>query len=149
MIPISGPSNMQGMMGHGDDDSQQAAEAMVQLSGFYGQQQQDESLDIDPNYDPSDYFLGMSSIKKESSEADQGICVKEEEQYGSQISSQDINVEDQPQNPPPAVGIQDDLAISDSDDEMMMIKIPKSEPAAYNEGNNANNNDEGDGDLWF
>ncbi|XP_012287016.1 transcription initiation factor TFIID subunit 1 [Orussus abietinus] len=46
-----------------DDDSQQAAEAMVQLGnvGFYmGEQQllqQDESMDVDPNYDPSDFLL--------------------------------------------------------------------------------------------
>ncbi|XP_016954099.1 transcription initiation factor TFIID subunit 1 isoform X2 [Drosophila biarmipes] len=46
----------------GEDDSQQVAEAMVQLSsvgaGYYAQQQQDESMDVDPNYDPSD-FLAM------------------------------------------------------------------------------------------
>ncbi|XP_017030698.1 transcription initiation factor TFIID subunit 1 isoform X2 [Drosophila kikkawai] len=46
----------------GVDDSQQVAEAMVQLSGvgagYYAQQQQDESMDVDPNYDPSD-FLAM------------------------------------------------------------------------------------------
>nr|CAD7431947.1 unnamed protein product [Timema monikensis] len=47
-----------------DDDSQQAAEAMVQLGnmGYYPQaggiqQEQDESMDVDPNYDPSDFLL--------------------------------------------------------------------------------------------
>ncbi|XP_063240070.1 transcription initiation factor TFIID subunit 1 isoform X2 [Bacillus rossius redtenbacheri] len=48
-----------------DDDSQQAAEAMVQLGnlGYYPSsaaavaQQQDESMDVDPNYDPSDFLL--------------------------------------------------------------------------------------------
>ncbi|XP_058117748.1 transcription initiation factor TFIID subunit 1 isoform X2 [Anopheles coustani] len=44
-----------------EDDSQQAAEAMVQLSGAqYYNATQDESMEIDPNYDPSD-FLGMSN----------------------------------------------------------------------------------------
>lgn len=72
-------------MGTGEDDSQQAAEAMVQLSGigFYTQPQgggrflsfyiekscltliffftiSDDSIDIDPNYDPSD-FLSMNN----------------------------------------------------------------------------------------
>lgn len=47
----------------GGDDSQTAAEAMVQLSGigFYTQSQGgDDSMDIDPNYDPSD-FLSMAN----------------------------------------------------------------------------------------
>uniref|UniRef100_A0A182MJD6 Transcription initiation factor TFIID subunit 1 n=1 Tax=Anopheles culicifacies TaxID=139723 RepID=A0A182MJD6_9DIPT len=44
-----------------EDDSQQAAEAMVQLSSAqYYNAAQDESMEIDPNYDPSD-FLGMSN----------------------------------------------------------------------------------------
>ncbi|PSN40376.1 Transcription initiation factor TFIID subunit 1 [Blattella germanica] len=34
-----------------DDDSQQAAEAMVQLGNI------EESMDVDPNYDPSDFLL--------------------------------------------------------------------------------------------
>ncbi|XP_055631687.1 transcription initiation factor TFIID subunit 1 isoform X2 [Toxorhynchites rutilus septentrionalis] len=43
-----------------EGDSQQAAEAMVQLSGTqYFSQTVEESMEIDPNYDPSD-FLGMS-----------------------------------------------------------------------------------------
>ncbi|XP_055377436.1 transcription initiation factor TFIID subunit 1 [Condylostylus longicornis] len=39
------------------DDSKQVAEAMVQLSGigFYPQSQ-DETMDLDPNYDPSDFL---------------------------------------------------------------------------------------------
>lgn len=50
------------MQGMGEDDSQQAAEAMVQLSGigFYNQSQGgDDSIDMD-NYDPSD-FLSMAN----------------------------------------------------------------------------------------
>uniref|UniRef100_A0A182XX78 Transcription initiation factor TFIID subunit 1 n=1 Tax=Anopheles stephensi TaxID=30069 RepID=A0A182XX78_ANOST len=49
-----------------EDDSQQAAEAMVQLSGAqYYNAAQDESMEIDPNYDPSD-FLGMSNRQQTS-----------------------------------------------------------------------------------
>ncbi|XP_050067932.1 transcription initiation factor TFIID subunit 1 [Anopheles maculipalpis] len=44
-----------------EDDSQQAAEAMVQLSSAqYYNAAQDDTMEIDPNYDPSD-FLGMSN----------------------------------------------------------------------------------------
>ncbi|XP_049286152.1 transcription initiation factor TFIID subunit 1 isoform X2 [Anopheles funestus] len=44
-----------------EDDSQQAAEAMVQLSSAqYYNAAHEESMEIDPNYDPSD-FLGMSN----------------------------------------------------------------------------------------
>ncbi|CRK95113.1 CLUMA_CG008591, isoform A [Clunio marinus] len=45
--------------GQDDNDSQQAAEAMIQL-GYYStsqQPQQDESMDFDPNYDPSDFLI--------------------------------------------------------------------------------------------
>ncbi|XP_066586394.1 transcription initiation factor TFIID subunit 1 isoform X2 [Prorops nasuta] len=72
-----------------DDDSQQAAEAMVQLGnvGFYmGEQQllqQEESMDVDPNYDPSDFLLA-------------GLPARD---------SQEENK------------IQDDLAVSESEDE--------------------------------
>ncbi|KAG7211276.1 hypothetical protein KM043_010582 [Ampulex compressa] len=72
-----------------DDDSQQAAEAMVQLGnvGFYmGEQQllqQDESMDVDPNYDPSDFLLA-------------GLPARDDKGENK---------------------IQDDLAVSESDDE--------------------------------
>lgn len=47
------------LLGQDDNDSQQAAEAMIQL-GYYStnqQQQHDESIDFDPNYDPSDFLM--------------------------------------------------------------------------------------------
>lgn len=59
----SNSQDTQMVQGIGEDDSQQAAEAMVQLSGigFYTQSQGgDDSIDIDPNYDPSD-FLSMAN----------------------------------------------------------------------------------------
>ncbi|XP_063980218.1 transcription initiation factor TFIID subunit 1 [Diachasmimorpha longicaudata] len=73
-----------------DDDSQQAAEAMVQLGnvGFYvGEQQliqQEESMDVDPNYDPSDFLLAGLPPRAEKVSTDK---------------------------------IQDDLAVSESDEE--------------------------------
>lgn len=93
-----------------DDDSQQAAEAMVQLGnvGFYAREQQpilqqDESMDVDPNYDPSDFLLaGLPGREK-----------KEESK------------------------IQDDLAVSESEDENI---VEKQEPPS---------NEEDGGDLWF
>ncbi|KAG8223686.1 hypothetical protein J437_LFUL004051 [Ladona fulva] len=93
-----------------DDDSQQAAEAMVQLGnlGYYPassslvgsstvdmvegnnssiKQDQEESMDVDPNYDPSDFLMqGLPQQKNVPS-------------YGQKLA------------------IQDDLAVSESDDE--------------------------------
>lgn len=164
--------------GCGEDDySQQAAMAMVQLSGFLGGQvaplSQEESFDVDPNYDPSD-FLAMSSIKKEPT-----IATTE---FKSEI---DIDADDLPPMDCGApVGIHDDLAVSDSDDEGngMLLKEPKAEPITDNDndehiagdsmmtaieeihsdpaadsnlvnissGTNNNHQDPGgDGDLWF
>ncbi|XP_015517469.2 transcription initiation factor TFIID subunit 1 [Neodiprion pinetum] len=98
-----------------DDDSQQAAEAMVQLSnvGFYtGEQQmlqQEESMDVDPNYDPSDFLLA-------------GLPSREDKAVDK---------------------IQDDLAVSESDDEAQNNRLEtKHEIEPQQE------EDEG-GDLWF
>lgn len=45
------------ILGQDDNDSQQAAEAMIQLGYYPTPQAQDESLDFDPNYDPSDFLI--------------------------------------------------------------------------------------------
>ncbi|XP_049530186.1 transcription initiation factor TFIID subunit 1-like [Anopheles darlingi] len=59
--------------GHSEDDSQQAAEAMVQLSGTqYYNATQEESMEIDPNYDPSD-FLGMSNRNNQAAVSDTNV----------------------------------------------------------------------------
>lgn len=98
-----------------DDDSQQAAEAMVQLGnvGFYtGEQQllhQEESMDVDPNYDPSDFLLA-------------GLPSREDKTVDK---------------------IQDDLAISESDDEAQNNQLD-----AKQELEPQPEEDEG-GDLWF
>lgn len=56
------PSNASALPPPEEGDSQQAAEAMVALSGTqqFAAQNAEESMEIDPNYDPSD-FLGMSN----------------------------------------------------------------------------------------
>ncbi|XP_046390335.1 transcription initiation factor TFIID subunit 1 [Ischnura elegans] len=93
-----------------DDDSQQAAEAMVQLGnlGYYPassaslvgssgvdiveennssvKQEQEESMDVDPNYDPSDFLM-------------QGLPQQKTSSHGQKLA------------------IQDDLAVSESDEE--------------------------------
>lgn len=114
--------------GHGEDESQQAAEAMVQLSGvgFYTQQGKyniytlninrilltiskkkkkcllDESMDVDPNYDPSDFLKLASSIKVEQPDHEQmqqqemqQQQMYEQEQYDKQIMEQQIMNEHQ------------------------------------------------------
>lgn len=56
--------------GQDENDSQQAAEAMIQL-GFYSttqQQAQDESLDFDPNYDPSDFLIKKDETAQDAPE---------------------------------------------------------------------------------
>uniref|UniRef100_A0A2M4BTE0 Putative transcription initiation factor tfiid subunit 1 n=1 Tax=Anopheles marajoara TaxID=58244 RepID=A0A2M4BTE0_9DIPT len=68
-------TNTSSMMppGHSEDDSQQAAEAMVQLSGTqYYNATQEESMEIDPNYDPSD-FLGMSNRTNQAASSDTNV----------------------------------------------------------------------------
>ncbi|XP_029032281.1 transcription initiation factor TFIID subunit 1 isoform X3 [Osmia bicornis bicornis] len=100
-----------------DDDSQQAAEAMVQLGnvGFYmaDQQllQQDESMDVDPNYDPSDFLLA-------------GLPAREEKGENK---------------------IQDDLAVSESDDDAESSAQQKQKtPQQISQPD-----DDVGGDLWF
>uniref|UniRef100_A0A1B6IXS7 Bromo domain-containing protein n=3 Tax=Homalodisca TaxID=139475 RepID=A0A1B6IXS7_9HEMI len=94
---------------HLDDDSQQAAEAMMQLGNiaYCVPQEQDESMDVDPNYDPSDFLM-------------QGLPGRE--------------------NKPQTSGkIQDDLAVSESDEE-----------AQNTDGNiKLEDNDVDAGVLWF
>ncbi|XP_045464560.1 transcription initiation factor TFIID subunit 1 isoform X2 [Harmonia axyridis] len=100
-----------------DDDSQQVAEAMVQLGSMaYYQNEgevgdnimykEDESMDLDPNYDPSDFL--MSGLQKTATE---------------------VRPHDQDH-----LKIHDDLAVSDSDEEM-----PSQE----------NMNEDDGGELWF
>ncbi|XP_022915910.2 transcription initiation factor TFIID subunit 1 [Onthophagus taurus] len=109
-----------------DDDSQQAAEAMVQLGtmGYYHQTDGDgetealiykeESLDVDPNYDPSDFLMAglpqhrqLEPIKESTSD-------------------------------PVYLTIKDDLAVSESDEDL--TNLNSSQPIQE---------DDDVGDVWF
>ncbi|CAG9856159.1 unnamed protein product [Phyllotreta striolata] len=118
---------------HADDDSQQAAEAMVQLGtmGYYppndGQDAdctealmfKDESMDVDPNYDPSDFLMAGLPLRK----------VEDDTGMNSQEATTLTEMK-----------IHDDLAVSESDDE------------GANVGRDVQENmqeDDDAGDLWF
>lgn len=156
------------MMPPQEGDSQQAAEAMVQLSSAQSQfyQTAEESMEIDPNYDPSD-FLGMSNrqLGPESTGQTTGEPSQFSYQQGSafdpnfqqfqqqpsQFEEQQILVAEgqqpeQPQQPPvlpPLQSLHKDLAISDSDDEQNNLQMD-----IFNNANENDDNDDG-GDLWF
>lgn len=134
----------------GEDDNQQiasAAEAMVQLSGYYGQQT-DESMDVDPNYDPSD-FLGNLREPREQKPQLTDLNINIGHQYeplnmyqgtggGGEIAvtvtpQDDLSVDRKPQ------AIHDDLAISDSDEEDTKDLLTiKPEPSSFLQDNNIN-----------
>lgn len=153
----------------GEGDSQQAAEAMVQLSGTSQQQQYftqtaEESMEIDPNYDPSD-FLGMSNRQLDSVDGGGQMAVVDDSAQFQYQPQQDANFqqfgepqqvvigEQQPQQDqqqqssasglPPLQSLHKDLAISDSDDEQNNLQMD-----IFNNGNENENDDDG-GDLWF
>lgn len=64
-------------LGQDENDSQQAAEAMIQL-GYYStsQQQQEESSDFDPNYDPN-YDPSDFLIKKDENAQPDAVVVQQ------------------------------------------------------------------------
>uniref|UniRef100_A0A1B0DDY9 Uncharacterized protein n=1 Tax=Phlebotomus papatasi TaxID=29031 RepID=A0A1B0DDY9_PHLPP len=144
---ISGGGGGSSIGVHGDDDSQQAAEAMVQLSGigFYNQPQ-DESIDLDPNYDPSD-FLGMTSSSSLAPQRPPQLST--EVQPEASVAAVPVPAAVAEEEPAivsnPSVAIQDDLAISDTDEEdnNLILTITKEEPTVEN------NEGEAEGDLWF
>lgn len=86
--------------GQDENDSQQAAEAMIQL-GYYSTQQpnQDESLDFDPNYDPSDFLMKKDSSQPEPAVQDQQQYQEPYEYAQSGIQeSMDVDEMQQQQN---------------------------------------------------
>lgn len=99
-----------------EDDQQiaSAAEAMVQLSGGYGQQyiKEEESMDVDPNYDPSDFLGNLNNREPREQKPQLDINIAQYEQ----MNTYQGETEDLPDEVKPAA-IHDDLAISDSDDE--------------------------------
>lgn len=151
----------------GEEDNLQiasAAEAMVQLGGFFGQQA-DESMDVDPNYDPSDFLGNLREPRDEKPQLD--INIAQYEQMNTyQAEAEDAHVDRKPV-------IHDDLAISDSDEEggsflevkreMPPVQEEHNEPAAslakaeeqpQSEQPSAENKDANDDDadndlLWF
>lgn len=96
-----------------DDDSQQVAEAMVLLV--------DESMDLDPNYDPSD-FLPTGSRNLEDTSDEKDLAGPSSRNHAS-------------------ASIHDDLEISDSDDE-----TPKN--SSHEDGLDIKNGSDL-GELWF
>lgn len=140
----------------GEEDNLQiasAAEAMVQLGGFFGQQA-DESMDVDPNYDPSDFLGNLREPRDEKPQLD--INIAQYEQMNTyQAEAEDLNVDRKP-----AAIIHDDLAISDSDEEgggeehcepatsLGNAEKPLAEqPSAENK--DANDDDADNDLLWF
>ncbi|XP_025829249.1 transcription initiation factor TFIID subunit 1 [Agrilus planipennis] len=103
-----------------DNDSQQVAEAMVQLGNMgYYPPNEEESLDVDPNYDPSDFLMGGLPLRKTEEVKMEEPKMEEEERVAK---------------------IHDDLAVSESDDEGANIST-----SITGQGQ-----DEDDaGDLWF
>ncbi|GJQ86655.1 Taf1, partial [Trypoxylus dichotomus] len=108
-----------------DDDSQQAAEAMVQLGtiGYYHQNEgetseallyKEESLDVDPNYDPSDFL--MAGLPK------------------NRVFEDDMKTP----NTDIGLKIQDDLAVSESEDE-----------GSHSKNAQQIQDDDDVGDVWF
>lgn len=127
--------------GGGEDDQQiaSAAEAMVQLSGFYGQHT-DESMDVDPNYDPSDFLGNLREPREQKPQLDIDIAQYEMSAFqsgsggGDVPASDDMSIDRKPQ------AIHDDLAISDSDEEDVSDFLTiKPEPATYQDNTNQMN----------
>lgn len=127
----------------------------------------DESMDLDPNYDPSD-FLKMPSRSQEPTQQQEpmsmdyhNVNIKQEPQAHQQqyehedqhydqqsfdmsemLRYQQPEEHQQQQENIDDVGIHDDLAISDSDEGELDLVVPKVENVEND------NDDEGDG-LWF
>lgn len=119
---------------------------MVQLSGigFYNQPQ-DESIDLDPNYDPSD-FLGMTSSSSLAPQRPPQLPAETQpEAPVVAVPAAAAATEEPAIVSNPSVAIQDDLAISDTDEEdnNLILTITKEEPTVEN------NEGEAEGDLWF
>jgi hypothetical protein len=75
--------------GQDDNDSQQAAEAMIQLGYYPTQQSQDESMDFDPNYDPSDFLM-----KKDSSSQESQLPQQQQQQYQESFDYSAVGIQE-------------------------------------------------------
>lgn len=81
-----------------DNDSQQAAEAMIQL-GYYATQptNQDESIDFDPNYDPSDFLIKKDSTAQPDQLSQEQPQYQEPYEYAQASSMPDVPITDEMQ----------------------------------------------------
>ncbi|XP_059489774.1 transcription initiation factor TFIID subunit 1 isoform X2 [Neocloeon triangulifer] len=121
-------------------DDQQAAEAMVQLGnfGFFPNPQQDESLDVDPEYDPSDFLLSrpkptyIPEAVEEDASADNASVSMMHNFQPNNMEQVEEPMDQSGNNQEAGGGIDADLEISDSEDE---------QPSNVNQGE--------DGDIWF
>ncbi|XP_065336082.1 transcription initiation factor TFIID subunit 1 [Cloeon dipterum] len=120
-------------------DDQQAAEAMVQLGnyGFFANHQQDESLDVDPEYDPSDFLLSRPKptfvpepIEEDASADNASVNMMHNFQTNAEQIEEPMDQGEG--NHDGQGGIDADLEISDSEDEQQ-----------------TNTNQADDGDIWF
>lgn len=94
-----------GYEGGPDDDSQQVAEAMVQLGNiaYYTEpapdaaMEESESMDVDPNYDPSDFLGGLKRTGGETRvEEDLAVSESEDEMHVD-IKQEMLQVKSEPQ----------------------------------------------------
>lgn len=82
----------------------------------------EESLDVDPNYDPSDFLMsGMSGLP---------LCKPEAIKENIEVNEHDVGIK-----------IHDDLAVSESEDEEHNANIVDSQQQMQEE--------EDGGELWF
>lgn len=137
---------------------------MIQLGYYPAQNQQDESLDFDPNYDPSDFLLKkdstsqepMQQYQQESFEYSSGIQIQEgaggdeinmqQSYYSSFSGQQDYSFQSQStqeEYSQPQLNVGGglaDLEISDSDDD---------DDDENNTSGNQANTSKDEGELWF
>ncbi|XP_055587369.1 transcription initiation factor TFIID subunit 1 isoform X2 [Uranotaenia lowii] len=157
----------------GAGDGHQAADAAVNQQQQLFNQTADESLEIDPNYDPSDFLSGMTNRPLGAGNDQADLLVGGSQfQFQQQNQPLDENMQQQFQQPqqyqqidvqqsqiqqqqlysqqeqttsrlPPLSSLHKDLAISDSDDEQNNLQMD-----VFNNGNENDDNDDGGG-LWF
>jgi transcription initiation factor TFIID subunit 1 len=161
----------------GQDDSQQAAEAMIQMAYYPSQPQQDESMDFDPNYDPSDFLMkkdpnvpippqaqesfqdGSYDYSASIQEGAGGDEVQMQQNYYGTFNQQSFNVADysfqQQQQQSQQPMLQEDYSQSQPNDGGGLADLEISESSEDENENEANDNSENvadtskDGDLWF
>ncbi|XP_049784763.1 transcription initiation factor TFIID subunit 1 isoform X1 [Schistocerca cancellata] len=144
-----------------DDDSQQAAEAMVQLGnmGYYPpvqqiQQEQEESMDVDPNYDPSDFLLQGLPQHRDSERQESQSQVRDKIHDDLEVSESD---EDEPQSAashlvstpshvPAPLSMQEPESVHE---DTPQLPLQMDSELQQVEQNKKDDDDDDGGDLWF